>query len=249
MYRPVKLEELAALVEPLEDLADETEIQEIVGFCRSFLTLREDTVYFVHQSAQDFLFKKAFNEVFPHGTEAVHRAILSRSLAMLSRTLHRDMYGLKALGISVNDVERPTPDPLAASCYLCIYWIDHLCDSKPKFGANNSDDLQIIDVVGEFIRKKYLYWLEGLSLYKSIGKGIVSLERLCSLAQVRPTQTTYLCDVLRIDADTIRGCSVEMSFLSYFKMPADSLCTTKGQLKAILSNHMHLRCCSVQQRA
>jgi hypothetical protein len=228
VYRPVTLKELVALVEPLEDLADEIETREIVGFCGSFLTLREDTVYFVHQSAQDFLFREAFNEIFPHGTEAVHRVVFLRSLETLSRTLHRDMYSLKAPGISVNDVERPTPDPLAASYYLCIYWIDHLCDSKPKLQANDSNDLQVIDVVSEFVRKKYLYWLEGLSLCKSIGKGIVSLERLCSLAQVRPTQTACLYNVLSKDADTIRRCRVEMSLLSYFKMPADSSCTTKG---------------------
>jgi hypothetical protein len=47
VYRPITLEELVALVEPLRDTADE-DLREIVSLCGSFLTLREDTVYFVH---------------------------------------------------------------------------------------------------------------------------------------------------------------------------------------------------------
>ena len=97
VYRPITLQELVALAEPLEDLAGEAEVREIIGLRGSFLTLRENTVYFVHQSAKDFLFTNAYNEVFPQGAEATHHAIFSRSLAILSQTLQRDMYSLEAL--------------------------------------------------------------------------------------------------------------------------------------------------------
>jgi hypothetical protein len=55
VYRPVTLSELVTLAEPLEDIADEAEVREIIGLCGSFLTLRQDTVFFMHQSVQDFL--------------------------------------------------------------------------------------------------------------------------------------------------------------------------------------------------
>ncbi|KAF2633809.1 WD40 repeat-like protein [Macroventuria anomochaeta] len=171
VYRPLTLAELVSLSELLEDVADEAEAREIVGLCGSFLTLRADTVYFVHQSAQDFLLVKASGDIFPDGIEAAHGVLFSRSLAILSRTLQRDMYGLEAPGISINDIAPPTPDPLAASRYPCIYWIDHLCDSKPKSRANEVKDVQDMSVV------------EGLSLCKSIAKGVVSMTRLCSLSQ------------------------------------------------------------------
>jgi hypothetical protein len=48
LYRPVTISELVALVEQLEDLDDLESVREIVGFYGSILTLREDTVYFVH---------------------------------------------------------------------------------------------------------------------------------------------------------------------------------------------------------
>ncbi|KAF3031302.1 hypothetical protein E8E12_000029, partial [Didymella heteroderae] len=131
VYRPITLQELVALAEPLKDIANEAEVREIVGLCGSFLTLREDTIYFVHQSAKDFLFASAYKEVFPQGAEATHHVIFSRSLAILSETLRRDMYSLGVLGTAIKDVQPPDSDPLAASRYSCVYWIDHLYDSKP----------------------------------------------------------------------------------------------------------------------
>jgi hypothetical protein len=184
VYRPITLEELVALAESLGDIADKTHLRQIIGFCGSFLTLREDTVYSVHQSAKDFLFAKASRDLFPRGTEEVHRVIFSKSLVILSSTLHRDMYSLKALGTAVEDVEPPKPDLLAASRYPCIYWIDHLHESKPRSLANRGSDPEVVGVVAEFLRKKYLYWLEGLSLCKSLGRGVVLMAKLWSLVQV-----------------------------------------------------------------
>jgi hypothetical protein len=84
VYQLITLGELVALAEPLEDMADKTEVREIVELCGSFLTLRADAIYFVHQSAKEFLFAKAAGEVFPDGAKAIHHVMFLRSLAMLS---------------------------------------------------------------------------------------------------------------------------------------------------------------------
>ena len=211
VYRPITLEELVALAEPLEDIADEAEVREIIGLCGSFLSLRERTVYFVHQSAKEFLFAKTASKVFPDGVKAVHRVILSRSLAILSRTLHRDMYSLKAPGTPIDSVQPPEPDPLLASRYPCVYWIDHLYDSKPEFWADGVGNLQVTSAINKFIIKKYLYWLEGLSLCRSMGKGVVSMAKLCSLVQVRHANITRLYDPCVVHADSFRRCRTTMS--------------------------------------
>jgi hypothetical protein len=195
LYRPVTISELVALVEQLEDVGDD--VREIISLCGSFLTLREDTVYFVHQSAKDFLFAKASSKVFPDGAEDVHRLVFSKSLTILSGILHRDMYGLKALGSSIEDVEPPNSDPLAASRYPCIYWIDHLCDSRPTSWTEGVRDVQV-SAVSVFLQKKYLYWLEGLSLCKSVGRGVVSMTKLWSLVQVSPLESACLCSVIEM---------------------------------------------------
>jgi hypothetical protein len=192
LYQPVSVPELVALVEQLEDLDDLESVQEVLGFCGSFLTLRENTIYFVHQSAKDFLFKKAYIETFPDGSETIHRTILLRSLGILSKTLHRDMYSLEALGYPIKNIKPPKIDPLVVSRYPCVYWIDHLCDSKPASLENRVNDMQVLSAVERFLREKYLYWLEGLSLCKSTEKGILSMEKLWSLVQVRRTRCTCL---------------------------------------------------------
>jgi hypothetical protein len=247
VYRPITLEELMALAEPLRGIDDITDLREIISFCGSFLTLRKDTVYFVHQSAKDFLLEKAPGEIFPSGAKEVHREIFSRSLAVLSSTLHRNMYSLKALGLPIENVTQPNPDPLAASRYLCVYWIDHLYDSKPSFSTKNECDLQVRDVVNEFLRTKYLYWLEGLSLCKSLGKGVVSIAKLWSLVQVWYPVIKCLCRVHSVHANAIRRHETKINLPRSLKMHGDLLCITEGQLRVTHFKHMHLRCYLVQK--
>jgi hypothetical protein len=250
VYRPITLQELVALAEPLEEIADEAEVREIIGLCGSFLCLRGDTVYFVHQSAQDFLFAEAHNKIFPHGAESIHHVIVLRSLTILSRTLHRDMYSLQALGTAIEDAQPPKPDPLTASRYSCVYWIDHLCDSNPESWTDSGDDgLRVTGPVDEFMKTKYLYWLEGLSLCKRLGKGVVSMAKLGSLAQVWDAKVTRFCESVVVRADRPRRPRLGTSLQSLSRMPPDSSCTTKGRLRDILCKRMHLHYCLVRQGA
>jgi hypothetical protein len=182
-YQPLTLDELSTLVEEFDAADDLKSKREIIGLCGSFLTLRNDTVYFVHQSAKDFLSTEAFHNIFPSGIKAAHYTVLSRSLEAMS-ALHRDMYSLGELGCPAEQVIQPNPDPLAALRYSCIYWIDHLCDWNSSASTDTLADLQHGGAVPEFLKKKYLYWLEALSLCKSISKGVVSVGKLKALIQV-----------------------------------------------------------------
>jgi hypothetical protein len=119
LYQSVTIRELITLVEQLKDVS--SDVREVINLCGLFLAVREDTVYFVHQSAKDFLFAKALNEVFPNGVEEIYWAIFLTSLAYLSRTLHRDMYSLVAPGSAIENVKLLHLDPLAALRYPCIY--------------------------------------------------------------------------------------------------------------------------------
>lgn len=184
-YRPIKLEELVALVEQLEDITDDfAAIQEIIGHCGSFLTLRENTVYFVHQSAKDFLLEKASSIIFPSGQENVHRVLFAKSLQVMSVSLKRDVCNLHVPGYSIEKVDPPQPDILASSRYSCIYWVDHLHDWNHVYPAVNLVDLQDGGRVDRFLREKYLYWLEALSICKSMSNGVVSMAKLEDLVQV-----------------------------------------------------------------
>jgi hypothetical protein len=152
--------------------------------CGSFLTIREDNVYIIHQSARDFLSAEASSDIFPCGIGNVHYSIFSRSLQLMSNTLRRDFCSLHARGYPIERVKQPDPDPLAASRYSCIYWVNHLCAWNSHSCADQGNYLQDGGAVDEFLRKKYLYWLEALSLCKSMSDGIVSMAKLDALLQV-----------------------------------------------------------------
>jgi hypothetical protein len=245
VYRPITLEELVTLVEPLEDVANDSELWEIIGLCGSFLALREQTVYFVHQSAKDFLLTEAVQDVFPAGLEAAHQAIFIRSLQIMSTTLRRNMYGLKALGTPIDDVEMPEPDPLAALRYSCVYWIDHLCDSNPTASATYAECLRDRGVVDRFLRGKCLYWLESLSLCKSMSKGVVSIRELQMLVQVCSRQATFETSfILTVARDKRR----QLHLFSLCTMYIDSLCTINKRSRVALFRRMDLGCYSAQSR-
>lgn len=159
-------------------------LQEIVGFCGSFLVVRDRTIYFVHQSAKDYLLAEASSKIFPSGMKEIHYEIFSRSLKVMSRKLRRNIYNLDSLGYSIEQVQQPEPDPLAALRYPCLYWVDHLYKSDPHGHADMKVSLQDRGPVDVFVREKYLYWLEAVSLCKGMPKGVLAIAKLEKLIQV-----------------------------------------------------------------
>ncbi|PVH70823.1 NACHT-domain-containing protein [Cadophora sp. DSE1049] len=190
VYRPITLKELTSLVERLEDMSDDLKsLQEIIGLCGSFLTIREETIYFVHQSAKDYLLINASDEIFLSGKEKAHYVIFSRSLEVMSRTLQLDVYSLSAPGISIEQVKPPDPDPLAVARYSCLYWVGHLLDSDTK--GNTDTYLEDGGLVDKFLRQSYLYWLEALSILRSLSSGVVMIRKLENRLQADRSPDLY----------------------------------------------------------
>jgi hypothetical protein len=94
----------------------------------------------------------------------------------MSRTLGRDVYSLRSAAISIDQVKQPDPDPLAAARYSCQYWISHLLDCHASEDKIRS--LQDGGSVYGFLYRSFLYWLEALSLMKSLPDGIVMIKML-----------------------------------------------------------------------
>ncbi|KAL8825037.1 MAG: hypothetical protein Q9191_004658 [Dirinaria sp. TL-2023a] len=185
VYRPITLLEIKVLIDIPEDFSDDLRsLGEIINRCGSFLTLREHTVYFVHQSAKDFLFRRTPSFIFPSGEAEVHCSIFRKSLESMCRTLRRDIYGLGAPGTPVEEVETPDADPLGAIRYSCVYWVEHLAKWNSDRSVKDDNGLMYIHTIDDFLEKKYLYWLEALSLIHDLSEGTRSVVRLEGLFQV-----------------------------------------------------------------
>ena len=177
VYRPLTLDELASVVDmPYGVSGDYEALSEIIGRCGSFLTLRERTISFVHQSAKDFLVEKAYSEIYPSGIEYEHYNIFSRSLQVMSEKLERDIYGLGAPGISIDQVKQPASDPLCPARYSSLYWVEHL----QKAGVRLQDN----DEINRFLQTHFLHWLEALSWMRRMFKGILAIKTLEFIALV-----------------------------------------------------------------
>ena len=179
-YRPLHLSELVALA----DLPQLAVHEEIVSRC-GLLTIRDDddTVYFVHQSAKDYLTKDPktgiLSKISPHGLAEGHRRIVLQSLATMSTTLRRNIYGLESPGCQIMEIQSPDPDPLSSIGYVCIYWIDHICHLY-EIGGGLNDRVAIQDdgPIDIFMKKHFLHWLEALSLLRSMSTAVIKIKML-----------------------------------------------------------------------
>ncbi|KAM0513499.1 hypothetical protein ACHAPE_007761 [Trichoderma viride] len=180
VYRPIKLAELDQLLDS-DDNYDNDDLSDIIGSCGSFLTIRNNVVYFIHQSAKDFLLDKSSDQVLASGIGSQHHMIFSRSLGILIKTLHHDIYNLRLPGFPIEQVSRPNSDPLAPVAYSCIYWIDHFNDSKYLQSSkerSQSEETKDEGAILRFFELKCLFWLEALSLLRGLTEGVTAIQKL-----------------------------------------------------------------------
>jgi hypothetical protein len=104
-YRPLQLSELVTLA-ALPNLAAYHNTIRLY----SLLTIKEDnkTIYFIHQSAKDYLTKytklEILSEIFPHRRVEGHYTIVSQSLKTIRAKLQKNIYNLEYPGFPITKV-------------------------------------------------------------------------------------------------------------------------------------------------
>ena len=144
--------------------------------CGSFLTIRDDYVYLVHQSAKDYLGDaKVSAAIFPSGPWAIHHQIFRESLQSFSGKLQRNIYNYNNPGALTSELTslQPCPDPLFGLRYSCTYWLDHFINFESPKRPESS-----VDQISDFFKQHLLHWLESLSLIGELRHGILSLKKL-----------------------------------------------------------------------
>lgn len=204
-YRPLTQQELASLADvPKSISSNPAFLAHAIKLCGPFLSLQGQKVYFVHQSAKDFLVgkvlnetsKNAFKQIFPLSVESIHRTICLRSIQLMSAVLVHDIYHLGDHRILIDQVHAPEPNPLAPIAYSCVYWIDHLSESARNRSTSPGNFLQDGGILDAFLRAKYLYWLEALGLLRAVSEGVTTMRRLESLVIGGKTPTKCMSTIL-----------------------------------------------------
>jgi hypothetical protein len=169
----------AGLREEIPRLAD---LQRIIDMCSSFLTIRDDYVYFIHQSAKEYLTINAHAKIFPTGSRPIHYKICLQPLHALFTTLLKDIYDLKYPGPWTRKAI-PNPDPLMSIRYSCVFWIYHLCNVDGR-STDIRTELSDTGAIFVFLKKHSLHWLESLSLMHKLSDGVLSIRKLLYRFQV-----------------------------------------------------------------
>ncbi|CAG7565948.1 unnamed protein product [Fusarium equiseti] len=203
VFRPLTFAEIMAM-EPLESqISDEETLSNFVWECGSFLTRREKSIVFVHQSAKEFLLreKRARKLLFQSGLIHHHMDLFQRSIHLL-KSLHRDIYNLVYPGVSLNSAlcNRPNPDPLDSLAYAVVYWADHLQEvHRLSILGGTEERIPFVETIHNFFFKTFLFWLEALSLCQNLpvaGKALSFLKDLPTVLS-QPIVTTLIEDALR----------------------------------------------------
>ncbi|EQB47243.1 hypothetical protein CGLO_13641 [Colletotrichum gloeosporioides Cg-14] len=181
--RPVTPEELPNIVQLPSHISGNIEsMEQLVKSCGSFLNLQDGTIYFIHQSAADFLRGKKFQEFPDLGSR--HFAIFRHSLRALteSKVMKCNIYNIEAPGTSIEDVIPPEPNLLTSLAYTCLHWIEHLCESASVVELREGRE-DYVSVILAFLQKRFLYWVEVFILLGHVSKGIQAIQKLATLIE------------------------------------------------------------------
>jgi hypothetical protein len=176
-YRPLHLTEFIFAADlPDKEFTDLKDVRQLISQCGSFLTVRHKTVYFIHQSAKDFLSNTKGCWIFPTTKEDEHYLIADRLLRLMYQKLKRNICDLDRL-----DVEGAEPTIISQHIssvlqYSCRYWVDHSEDGKVSLDDEGP--------VHFFLQKYCMYWLEVMSLVGEIPQAMAILTNLESKIDV-----------------------------------------------------------------
>ena len=178
-FRPLSTRELITMANLPTELLKDDGLSEIVELCGSFIIVRKDILYFVHQSAKDYLVTKGAQTLFLTGLRAEHGLAVGRSLDAMSGMLRRDMCSLKHPGALASMAIINTH--LKAISYACSFWVSHLAKYLEKDSADDPRYKEyLLDQgrVHDFLLKHLLHWFEALSLIGQVDRGIMELHSL-----------------------------------------------------------------------
>ncbi|SCO88782.1 related to vegetatible incompatibility protein HET-E-1 [Fusarium oxysporum] len=173
--RPLSLQELAAADGILTEwVEDKKTLSSLVTSCGSLLTVRENKVYTVHQSVNDFL--RTTPGILPSGIGQQHYSIFDCSMNVMHDRLHRNLYKLKDSCVLIDEMDVLEGSSLTIVGYACVYWVDHFC--AWLLTDNQHQNNLCYTMITQFLENKYLYWLEAMSLLRCTSEAIKAMQRL-----------------------------------------------------------------------
>lgn len=180
VYRPLSLLELAML----SDLPSLVDPKAMVEKCCAFLVVHDGIVYFLHQSAKEYL-QNCLGE--DHSPGRVHARICQQALGYLINPNVDLQQALKEKS-GPNQQSKKNSNCLVE--YACTYWGAHLCaiyDIK--------EHLTLLQSVEEFLRNGFLPWLEALGAVNQLSLAGTIFHKFETFLMVCPFDSLPIPDL------------------------------------------------------
>ena len=145
----------------------------------------QSPIRLLHPSFRDYLVSEARcgHEMFHIEESTVHRAMYTRCLEALSKSLKRDICSLAAPGTSPWEVQKTHLDEALPKHirYACLHWVNHLESAGSAF---IEVEMCINSKVHEFLQRDLLHWLEAMGLCAAMTQAVLMITKLLDIAKV-----------------------------------------------------------------
>jgi hypothetical protein len=126
-FQPLSMQELITTAGLPPELLD-SDLSNLIELCGFFVTVREGIIYFVHQSAKDYLVAGGAQRLLPPGLRKEHRVVVDRSLDTMSKSLKKDMAKLRHPGAPARSASIDAR--LRAIGYACSFGSPISCNTS-----------------------------------------------------------------------------------------------------------------------
>ena len=163
---------------------DPEEVFQFLKLVQSLLTLGENidqSVKPFHKSFPDFITdsSRCTDTRFYILPKNLHLELTMNCLGMMNDRLEQNLLSLPdyTLNLEFKDLQAKIDDHISIALrYACQSWHNHLTETK-------GDINDVISYLHVFLEKKFLAWLEVVSVIGAVGGAVVALERLMAWLQ------------------------------------------------------------------
>lgn len=190
--RPLHLQELRTFMSfQWDDFRPDLTLQDMESIIKdygSILSIKDSVVYFIHQSARDYIIQENFHDEL----HDQHFEMLQTSLDAMSKDLRYNMYNLEATGTLIMDIQPQGFNPIAPIEYCCLFWSQHLLSSY----QTGDQKKKVNALLYAFLKRSFLCWVESMALLQRMTQALDIVKMLQDLVE------RYCGDDLHTDCAT-----------------------------------------------
>lgn len=182
-YRPLRLQELGTIVDGLQsdDSPNFDALKDLIEQCGSFILVHEDTIYFVHQSAKDYLNKRSDSEDFPFDRLAEHTLITEKCLDTLNSCLKDHQFPYPTY-LSKQELGGDELRLLSRIAYACSYWIHHALESVAQTSLKGYIPNQ--EKICNLLESRLIAWVHALCSLKEVASCIRMIKAFLDVSDL-----------------------------------------------------------------